>query len=259
MPARTSPLPAVARSGGALAVDRDPAVGGGNHRVGALQHDDRTALPRRPPRPFGLAAGGIEEAGELALVRGHHHRRADRREQGVRIAGERGQRIGVEHRPLAGCEDRQGLVAGFAADPGARTDQRGIAPPIREQAAKVVEAGDRVDDDPGQRRGVDRKRGFGRGHGDEPGAEPGGAAGGEPGGPGHHRAAGHERVPAGIFMAVEDGPGQIGEPPGGVVCGGVGANLVEHRDPGCRSAPAPSRRTGSAPAAAGGPAFCGRR
>ena len=158
MPASTSPLPAVARSGGALALIATRPSGAAITVSAPFSTMTAPLCRGRAPRPFGLAAAGIEQAGELALVRGHHHRRADRREQGLRITGERGQRIGVEHRPLAGFEDRQGLVAGFAADPGARADQRGIAPPVREQGAKIVEAGDRMDDDPGQRRRIDRER-----------------------------------------------------------------------------------------------------
>ena len=110
-----------------VGVDRSPAVGRGDHRVGALQHDDRAALPRRPPRPLELAAARVEQARKFALMRRHHHRRTDRREQGLRVLGERGQRIGIEHRPLAGCEDRQGLVAGLGANSGARADQRGVS------------------------------------------------------------------------------------------------------------------------------------
>ncbi len=80
-----------------------------------------------------------------------------------------------------------------------------------------------MDDDPGQRRGIDRERGLGRRDGDQAGAEPGGGARREARRAGHHRAAGHQRVSAGVFVAVEAGPRQAGEPPAGVVRGGVGA------------------------------------
>ena len=50
-----------------------------------------------------------------------------------------GQRIGVEHRALAGGENRQRLVAGFGADAGARPDQRRVAPLVGEQRPEIVE------------------------------------------------------------------------------------------------------------------------
>ena len=107
----------------------------------------------------GLLAGAVEQAGKLALMRGHHaigERIAEN--SASRIVGEDGQRVGVEHRALAGGENRQRLVAGLRSDAGARADQRRVAPRVGEQRAERIDARDGLDDDPGQRRGIDRKR-----------------------------------------------------------------------------------------------------
>ena len=122
-----------------VGVDRDPAVRRGDHGIGALQQDDRAALPRRAARPLGLAAGSVEQPGKLAGMRRHDARRADRLEQCLRVFRKGGQRVGIEHRALSRAENRQGLVAGFAADPCAGADQRRIAPGVREKGAELVE------------------------------------------------------------------------------------------------------------------------
>ena len=106
-----------------VVVDGGAAVGGGDHRVRPLEDDDGAADGRGLARAVELGAGKIaEQAVELALVRGQHHRgvpRLDGGEQHLRrrvglglrttkprpaaltgasvARGEGGEGVGVEH------------------------------------------------------------------------------------------------------------------------------------------------------------------
>ena len=94
---------------------------------------------------------------------------------------------------------------------------------------EIVETRDRMDDDAGQCRGIDRECGLGCRERDEPGAHPRSAFRRQPGGTRHHPAAGDQRVPARVFMAFEARPRKSVEPPQGLVGGRVGHDAVEHR------------------------------
>ena len=147
IPASTSPLPAVARSGGAFCIDRGAAVRRGDHRVGALQHDDRSALPRRRDAPARACCRRDRRAARTRP-------RCGVSTQGARIAANKASGSPVNEVSASAsstadfrrAEDRQRRVAGLAANPGARADQRRVAPLVGEQLRKA-----RRDRQPGAR------------------------------------------------------------------------------------------------------------
>ena len=169
-------------------VDRDAAVGGGDDGVGALQHDHRAALPapRRRARSGLLPAGSNRRANSPSCgVITQGERIAENSVAG--LLGERGQRIGVEHGALLRLEDRQRFVAGLLTRPRRPGP---ISTALRRLSArsarKSSRPADRMDDDPGQRRGIDRECGLGCRERDEPGADPRSALRRQPRGTGHH-------------------------------------------------------------------------
>ena len=148
MPARTSPEPAVASQGGALALIARRPSGAAIDGVGALEDDDGARAGGGCAGALGLGGFGEvgEEAGELAVVRRQDHRRgrAARRRRAPR--GRRRQRQGV------GVEDRGGRAASAAAR-RARSRRAGAeagAERDRGEAGVVEEGGELLG---GRRRG----------------------------------------------------------------------------------------------------------
>ena len=252
MPASTSPDPAVASSGGAPGVDRGPAIGRGDHGIVAFQQHDRAARLRGAAGALQLAAGAVSS---LANSRANSPS-CGVNTQGERIAPNRTSAFSAKlvsasasstvRFPAARIASTLSRVSSPTPAPG--PIKRRVAPRIGEKGAELIKRSGRLDDDPGQRGGVDRKRRFRRGHGHQPGAEPSRGAGGEPGRPGHHRAAGNERVTARVFVAFRQRPGKIIAPPIRVIGRGLRPRSGRALCRQCRSARPPSRRNGCAPA-----------
>ena len=81
IPARVSPLPAVASSGGASGMMQARPSGGRDDGVAALEQDDRPGLGRRPQHPAEPVALAGEQAPELTLVRRQNAVLVERRQQ----------------------------------------------------------------------------------------------------------------------------------------------------------------------------------
>ena len=94
---------------------------------------------------------------------------------------------------------------------------------------EVVEAGDRLHEDVAEAHGVDWEGCGRRRDGHQAGADPSRRAGGEPPCSGHHRAAGDQRVAAGVFVALGTGPGKPLAPPRRIVSNNLRRDPVEHR------------------------------
>ncbi len=114
--------------------------------------------------------------------------------------------------------------------------------------------------DAGQRRRVDRQRGFGHRNGGQARAHPGGRARGHA-----RRAGGRASRPRRsawprvyLLPSVPRSRQRLG-PERGIVLEGVGRDLYRTPMPACRCRPRRVRRTGVGPAAAGGRASCGSR
>ena len=221
--------PGCGEVGRRVGVDRDASVGRRDRRVGALQQHHRPRLRRRLPRPCRLVAHGLEQAGELTLVRGQDRGRpADRLEQGLRLVGEDGQGVGVQHSGLSDSESAERDFPRFFRDPRARPHQRAAASRIlkilRERFRAV--GGDRQRAD--ETRGVD---GPGLGWAQDAhhaGAYPHRRAGGEPGSAGHLAPAGDDGVATAVFVIARSRPAESGRPQPGFVCEGGGTDFVQH-------------------------------
>ena len=100
IPESTSPVPAVASAGVAPGLTAAVALRERDDRVVALQHHDAAAALRRlaragQPRGLDLVRLDLEQAAELALVRGQHGRRRPLAER-LQPAGVRVQAVGVD-------------------------------------------------------------------------------------------------------------------------------------------------------------------
>ena len=131
-------------------------------------------------------------------------------------------------------ERRQRRRARPGRGAGAGADQDGVAPGIGEQCGEIRRRRDRLHDDAGERRGIDRPGGFRRRQRDEAGADARRGARREPRRPGHHRAAGDQRMAAAIFMRLELRPGIGVEPQRRTVLNASGAPSPPARASGCR-------------------------
>ena len=69
MPASTSPLPAVARSGAALELIAARPSGAAHHRVGSFQHHDGATFGRSSTRTIELRPRVVEEPPDSLGVR----------------------------------------------------------------------------------------------------------------------------------------------------------------------------------------------
>ncbi len=98
------PAPAGRELSGGVRIDDRATVWGGDHGIGALEQDDRVALPRSVPGALQLVALEMEQARELACVRGQHTRANNGSKQVLWRVGERSQRVGVEHGRSLGRE-----------------------------------------------------------------------------------------------------------------------------------------------------------
>ena len=140
IPASTSPEPAVASCGGAFSLIAARPSGAAITVSAPLSSTtaplSRAARRARSSLPA-CSPARVEQAGKLALMRGHHARRADRREQRLRDLRQTTVSASASSTArLPRGEDRQRLVAGLAADAGARADQRRVAPRVGEQLAE---------------------------------------------------------------------------------------------------------------------------
>ena len=100
---------------------------------------------------------------ELALVRRQHHRARDgiaamARPSAAALAGEGGERVGVEDRRRARAERRRHEFARRRADPQRGAEQHRVLAPVGEDLCEARRALERQQHDRGQVRGVDGER-----------------------------------------------------------------------------------------------------
>ena len=239
-----------------VGVDRGSAIGRRDHRIGTLQNDDSAARARCPPGFVEFAAAAYRTG-----ARTRPRAASSRQATGSRRTGFAGppQTMSARRR-RAPPACRAARIAKALSRVSPPTPAPGpISAAFRRLSAsnspEIADTCDRLHDDPGQRRGIDSEDCLRGGDCDQPGADPRRGAGRQPSGPGHYGAARHERVPTGIFMALEPGPRQIFKPPVGVVLGGIAAPppLAPCRQ--CRSGRARSRRNESRPGSSRCPGF----
>src|SRR5258708_37641692 len=87
----------------------------------------------------------------------------------VGAAGEGSENIGIEDDGAACRQRRAGELAGLSASAEPGPKKNGIAPLVGEKRGEVVDVADRLHDDPGERRRIDRKDRLRCGDGDQPG------------------------------------------------------------------------------------------
>ena len=155
MPARTSPEPAVASQGGALAlIARRPS--GAAITVSAPLRSTTAperALAARARSGFGSGGEVGEEPGELALVRGQHHRGVaggDGGKERGRIVRPDRQRVGVEQDRRVGGQRRRGERALGCAGAEAGAERDGGDARFGEESGERLGVVDALQHDGGQ-------------------------------------------------------------------------------------------------------------
>ncbi len=222
-PARTSPLPAVASSGGALALMTAQPSGAATTVSAPLRSMAAPLVPAAWRALVSLSPASAKRR------RRQQCRAVDGADELIGAAGEGGENIGIEDDGAACRERRADELAGFSAGAEPGPEKNGIAPLVGKERGEVVDVADGLHDDPSERRGIDRKDFLRCGDGDQPGPGAGSGTRGKPRRARHHRAAGDERVAPFVFVRVGTRPGKSIEPQRRRVLEGPRADGVEDR------------------------------
>ncbi len=140
-PVSTSPAPAVARVGGALALIAALPPRFRDHRVAAFEQHHAAGAAGSCARGFDLARAFIQQSGKQALefpVMGRKHASIMQAvEQRLRIVLERGERIGIQHHRRAAFQRHIHQFARLPAHAQARPQRDGVQPFVRQQLGQA--------------------------------------------------------------------------------------------------------------------------
>jgi hypothetical protein len=228
MPPKTSPDPAVANVGGALALMIARPFRGRDYRISAFQDNNAATSAGSSARAGELVPAWIEQPTELRIVWRQNAGPDDRSIELGGIVLEGRDCVCVEQSRSRGLKHLKRPDTGVLARTCAGTDQKSRETIIGQQAGEVLRLSEWFDHDAGQRRRVDWQSD--RGHRDcrQPSPGAGGCTGRHPGSSGHWVAAGDQSVAAGVLVAAVTWPRKVRSPEFRTILESIGANVLQH-------------------------------